>query len=111
MCKPDSRSRTVVDAASWLAEDGLIGLATHVMGKEYKIKCKVPNDAGIAAMFRRLPSPIHRKPLSEIYNYKIEADGFYFIDQLVDTKTASVALRIFIDAALVSNQTIEISEP
>ena len=81
------------------------------MGKEYKIKCKVPSSAGIKAMFRRLPSPIHRGPLAEIYNYKVEADGFYFVDNLVDSKTASVALRVFIDGALASNQTIEISEP
>jgi len=80
------------------------------MGREYKIKCSVPDDAGIQAMFRRLPSPIHREPLAEIYNYKVEADGFYFVDHLVDTKTASVALRVFIDAALASNPTIEISE-
>ena len=78
--------------------------------KEYKIKCKVPDDAGIEAAFRRLPSPIHRAPLAEIYNYKVEADGFYFVDHLADAKTASVALRVFIDAALASNQTIEISE-
>ena len=81
------------------------------MGKEYKIRCKVSNDAGLKAMFRRLPSPIHREPLAEIYNYKVEADGYYFVDHLIDTKTASVALRVFIDAALASNQTIEIFEP
>ena len=62
-------------------------------------------------MFRRLPSPIQRNPLAEIYNYKIEVDGFYFIDHLVDTQTASVALRIFIDTALGSNQSVEIFEP
>ncbi len=80
------------------------------MGREYKIKCRIPGSSELTAMFHRLPSPIHQQPLTEIYNYKIEADGFYLIDHLVDTKTASVALRIFIDAALVSNQTIEISE-
>jgi hypothetical protein len=80
------------------------------MGREYKIKCAVPAKAEIDAMFRRLPSPIHRNPLAEIYNYRIEPDGFYFIDQLVDTATASLALRIFIDAALGSNQSIEILE-
>jgi hypothetical protein len=85
-------------------------LATHAMKKEYKIKCKVPNDAGIDALFRRLPSPINREPLAEIYNYKVQADGFYFVDKLVDATTASVALRVFIDAALASNRTIEISE-
>jgi len=80
------------------------------MGKEYKLKCKVPSDANLSAMFRRLPNPIHRHPLAEIYNYKVESDGFYFVDHLVDTKTASVALRVFIDAALSHNQTVEISE-
>ena len=80
------------------------------MGKEYKIKCKVPDEAAINAMFRHLPSPIHREPLAEIYNYRILPDGFFFIDHLVDTKTASVALRIFIDAALASGQPIEISQ-
>jgi len=80
------------------------------MGREYKIKCTVPSKVNLEAMFRRLPTPIHREPLTEIYNYKVEADGFYFIDHLVDAKTASVALRIFIDAALASSQTIEISE-
>jgi hypothetical protein len=81
------------------------------MGREYKIKCKVPGEADLKAMFRRLPSPIHREPLAEIYNYRVEADGFYFVDHLVDTRTASLALRVFLDAALVSNQTVEISEP
>jgi hypothetical protein len=80
------------------------------MGREYKIKCKVPDGAQLNAMFQRLPSPIHRKPLSEIYNYKVEPDGFYFIDNLVDANTASLAFRIFIDSALSANDMIEISE-
>lgn len=79
------------------------------MGIEYRIRCVVPGKAALDAMFRRLPSPIHRAPLSEIYNYKIEANGFYFIDHLVDTKTASVALRLFIDAGLSSSPTVEVS--
>jgi hypothetical protein len=80
------------------------------MGREYKIKCDVPSGSALSAVFRRLPSPISQTQLTEIYNYKVEADGFYFIDHLVDTNTASVALRIFIDAALSNNQTVEISE-
>lgn len=80
------------------------------MGKEYKIKCKVPGDGEIHAMFERMPSPIQHRPLAEIYNYRIEADGFYFIEREVDPKIASLAFRIFIDAALEANQTIEISE-
>lgn len=80
------------------------------MGKEYTIKCKIPPSQELQRMFARLPSPIHRAPLSEIYNYKVEKDGFYFIDHLVDTTTASVAFRVFIDAALLANETIVISE-
>jgi hypothetical protein len=81
------------------------------MGKEYKIKCVVPNNAQLQRLFRCLPSPIHPDPLAEIYNYKIEPDGFYFIDQLVDPKTASIALRHFIDAALLANESIQFLEP
>ena len=80
------------------------------MDKEYKIKCKVTPVADRERLFRHLPSPIHRNPLAEIYNFRVEADGFYFVDRLVDTNTASVAFRIFVDAALLSNKTIEISE-
>lgn len=83
----------------------------ELMGREYKIKCRVPNGPQLDAMFKRLPSPIHPAPLSEIYNYKVEPDGFYFIDHLVDSKTASLALRLFIDSALGVNDVIEISEP
>ena len=80
------------------------------MGKEYKIQCKTLSKEDLGAMFRQLPSPIHRSSMTEIYNYRVEADGFYFIDHLVDPKTASVALRIFIDAALSSGKAIKISE-
>lgn len=47
----------------------------------------------------------------EIYNYAIEADGFYFVDHLVDANMASLALRQFIDEALRISPTIEVSEP
>lgn len=80
------------------------------MGIEYKIRCKVPSEGQLDAMFKRLPSPIHSERLVEVYNSSIEADGFYFVDRLTDPATASVALRAFIDAALSINQTIEISE-
>ena len=46
--------------------------------------------------------------MSEIYNYRIEDDGVYFIDQLVDQETSSVALRKFIDEALTSSELVEI---
>jgi len=62
------------------------------MGFEYKINFAVPNDYELAALFRRLPSLIDRRAMAEIYNYSIEADACYFVDQLVDPAVAAVAL-------------------
>lgn len=81
------------------------------MGIEYKIKFAVPADYNPASLFQRLPSPIDRGAMAEIYNYAIEADGFYFVDNLVDRAVAAVALRSFIDEALRFSQPVEISEP
>jgi hypothetical protein len=81
------------------------------MGREYKIKCSVPGKTALDKMLQRLPSPTHRQFLTKIYDYKIEADGFYFVDHLVDSATASTALRIFIDTALSVSESLEISEP
>ena len=81
------------------------------MGIQYKIKFAVPNDYDPASLFRRLPSPIDRRAMAEIYNYSIEADGFYFVDHLVDPAVAAVALRSFLDEALRLSHSVEVSEP
>jgi len=81
------------------------------MGVEYKIKCVVPADYDPSALFRKLPSPIARKAMAEIYNYSIEADGFYFIDHLVDGSVAAVAFKRFIDEALRLSPSVEVTEP
>ena len=47
--------------------------------------------------------------MSEIYNYRIEKDGFYFLDTLVDTNVASVAIRLFVDEALKYSNSVEIN--
>jgi hypothetical protein len=44
----------------------------------------------------------------EIYNYRIECDDFYFVDQLVDPKVASAAFKLFVDEALVNDTSIEV---
>lgn len=49
--------------------------------------------------------------MREIYNYKVEDDGYYLVDHLVDRATAATALQIFIDAALSTEQTVTIIEP
>ena len=81
------------------------------MGIEYKIRFAVPPDYNPGPLFQKLPSPIHRRAMAEIYNYAIEADGFYFVDHLVDRGVAAVALRSFLDEALRLVPSVEIVAP
>ena len=81
------------------------------MGIEYKIKFAVPEDFSPTGLFMKLPSPIERGKMAEIYNYAIEPDGFYFVDHLVNKAVAAIALRLFIDEALAHSQSIQIFEP
>lgn len=80
------------------------------MAKEYKIKFKVPADHNPASLFKQMPNPIHRQTMSEIYNNRIEKDGFYFADSLVDTTVASAAFRLFVDEALKFSSSIEVTK-
>lgn len=80
------------------------------MGIEYKIKFAVPAGYDPALLLQRLPSPIDRQAMAEIYDYSIAADGFYFVDHLVDRAVAAVALRSFLDEALRFSYSVEISE-
>jgi len=80
------------------------------MGIEYKIKFTVPDDFNPSGLFEKLPSPIASGRMVEIYNYSIESDGFYFIDHLVNQEVASLALRRFIDEALLHGQSVEVVE-
>jgi hypothetical protein len=81
------------------------------MGREYKITCTPLPDAALSQMLRKLPAPIKRPQMQEIYNYRVEDDGYYFVDHLVDRSTAASALLIFLDAALSTDHSITISEP
>ena len=81
------------------------------MGIEYKIKFSVPQGYDSSALLNHLPSPIHRATMTEIYNYKVERDGFYFVDHLVDEKVASVAFKRFVDEALRYGSSITIVKP
>jgi hypothetical protein len=81
------------------------------MGLEYKIRFNVPDNYDPTALLKRLPSPIQRSSTTEIYNYKIERDGFYFIDHLVNDPVASHAFRQFINEALSLSSKVEVLEP
>jgi hypothetical protein len=79
------------------------------MGMEYKIEWDMPDGYDPSAVLRKLPSPISRQ-MTEIYNYKVEKDGFYFIDNLVDQGVAGHAMKRFIDEALAHSDSVRIRE-
>jgi hypothetical protein len=80
------------------------------MGIEYRIKFAVPPGYSPEGLLRKLPSPINRETMQEIYAYTIEEDGFYFLDSLVDREVASVALRVLVDEALSHSQSVQVDE-
>ncbi|MBK1884035.1 hypothetical protein JIN85_16570 [Luteolibacter pohnpeiensis] len=81
------------------------------MGREYKIKCAPFKDSDLANLLHKLPSPIARPKLQEIYNYRIDNDGYYLIDHFVNRSVAAQALQLFLDAALSSSDSVSIEEP
>jgi len=81
------------------------------MGIEYKIRFRVPENYDSTALFKKLPSPIHRPAMTQICNYKIEKDGFYFIDHLVHETVAAIAFKQFVNEALRLSDQVQILEP
>ncbi len=70
------------------------------MRQEYKIEWQMPNNYEPCDFLETLPSPISTE-MTEIYNYAVEDDGFYFLDNnLVEQTVASHAMKLFIDEAL-----------
>lgn len=81
------------------------------MGVEYKIKFNIPYGYAPSSLFGKLPSPIDEEMVAEIYNFKIEEGGFYFVDHLVNNEVASVAFRRLVNEALRYDHSVEIVEP
>ena len=79
------------------------------MKKEYKIEWQIPKEFNPSDVFRKLPSPISNQTI-EIYNYSVEEDGFYFLDNLVDQSVAGHAMKLFIDEALAHTGIVAIRE-
>ncbi|MEO6993774.1 MAG: hypothetical protein ABI273_09110 [Lacunisphaera sp.] len=48
--------------------------------------------------------------MTEIYSFRVDVDGYYLVDHLVDRKTAAVAFQIFVDAALSTGKEATIVE-
>lgn len=78
------------------------------MSIEYKIQFNRTGDYDSTALFKKLPSPIQRSTMTEIYKYRIERDGFYFIDHRVNSAIASVAFKQFVDEALRLSKKVQI---
>jgi hypothetical protein len=81
------------------------------MGLEYKLRFNVPENYDPTSLFKKLPSPIHRPSMTETYNYKIERDGFYFIDHLVDEAISAKAFKQFVNEALSLSEQVQLFEP
>lgn len=69
------------------------------MGHEYKIRFAVPPGFSPEPLTKRLPDP-HAPNASWLeYDYELEPDGFYFLDN-GKSAVASIAFRQLIDEAL-----------
>ncbi|KRD31505.1 hypothetical protein ASE35_16040 [Lysobacter sp. Root916] len=79
------------------------------MGIEYKIRFEVPPRYDHSAVAGRLPTAADAA--GAIYGYELEADGYYFIDHLVDPAIAAVAFRRLVDEALRHSDLVQILEP
>ncbi len=79
------------------------------MKKEYRINFDMPKNYEARDVLMKLPSPISSE-MTEIYNYAVKDDGFYFLDNLVNQEVAGKAMKIFIDEALKYSKTVEIKE-
>lgn len=77
------------------------------MGIEYKIKWKIPEDYDPSSILRKLPSPISSQ-MTEIYNYSVEDDGFYLLDNQVDQTVSGHAMKLFVDEALSHTEEVTI---
>ncbi|MBD3393070.1 MAG: hypothetical protein GF410_13715 [Chitinivibrionales bacterium] len=77
------------------------------MVREYRIEVPLPEGYN-GEFLNDAPSPIYRPRMEEIYNFRIESWGFYFIDRGVHDEVASYALKMFIDEALRLSDHIEI---
>ena len=79
------------------------------MGVEYKIKWKIPENYDPFPVLRKLPSPISSE-MTEIYNYSVDEDGFYLLDNLVDKFVVGYVMKMFIDEALSYSEEVIVKE-
>ncbi len=78
------------------------------MDTEYKIICTPLEGAELSAVMHQFPSPISRPEMREIYNYRIDMDGYYLVDRGINGRVTAVALKLLVDAALTQHPTVKI---
>ncbi len=77
------------------------------MGFEYKIRFPVPSAFTPERLAARLPDATIQGSAWVEYEYRLEADGFYFLDN-GRSAVASVAFRHLVDEALRHGAPVEI---
>jgi hypothetical protein len=78
------------------------------MGREYKILCNPTEGAALQQLLRKLPPPFHRPQMQELYNYRVDQDGYYLVDHLIDRSVAAAALQVFLDSALSTAESVTV---
>jgi hypothetical protein len=79
------------------------------MGYEYKIRFTVPPDFSPERLNSRLPTSGVPNSSWVEYDYKLEADGFYFLDN-GKSPVSSIAFRQLVDEALRHSEQVVIEE-
>lgn len=81
------------------------------MGYEYRIRFPVPPGYSVDAVCRRLPDR-QPDPASQwpVFDFKLEAYGFYFLDHGGEPATAALAFRALVTEALNHAQQVTIEE-
>jgi hypothetical protein len=79
------------------------------MGFEYKIRFAVPEGMSVDGLDSRMKAIATSHAAGTDYEYKLEADGFYFLDH-VKSPAASIAFRRLVDEALRHGSEVVIQE-
>ena len=79
------------------------------MGFEYRIRFSVPAGMTRESIAQTLPDPTIAGSVWLAYDYAVEADGIYFLDN-GRSDVSSVAFRRLVDAALGSGERVVIEE-
>jgi hypothetical protein len=81
------------------------------MGSEYKIRFAVPSDFSEEILSKRLPKADIPGSNWVEYSYRVDVDGFYFVDHGGRRDISSIAFRCLVDEALRHGERVAIEKP